>query len=603
MNLLRSILRVVGSLWFAAVLLVVWLLAMACATVFESMRGTEQALGIFYGSWWFETLLALIAVNVTASVLLRYPFSKKLTGFVVTHVSILVVLAGALMTAQLAVDGTVGITEGETSDMVILRDASMLLVSDPESPAPLQVDLTDDTFSGFEIVDQPNVPPATLGNAQVNIERYVPDSEWVRQVLEDNDPRLPAAIQVRLSSPDSEETDWVFADHPTQAGQQDVVFRSLRTEAELAALLSADRDSQTNSVGTVKVNYAGTSYEIPVEDCQEQAAPLGTTGYSIRVLRYLPHAIVGMSGANRKIQNASQQPVNPTIEVEIAGNSQSETRFCFAKMPGFSHKEQVIEGMAVTFVANDGAGPTVPIEILGGPNGELYARFSWEGMPTVTHELTLGTPVETPWPDATLTVLRRLAHGRMEWSLEPVTPPRENRTPALLVSVQRPDRREEKWVQKHRAEQLTVGTTDYEMVYVGKQVPLGFSITLDRFRVNTYPGTSRPRSYESHVTFVDPATGAEESRVISMNHPAEFGGYTLYQSSYDQRGAKATTFLSCSRDPGRPVAFAGYIGLMVGMVMVLVTRMSDQRRLAAAGATGVTPRGVSETAARRGGQA
>ncbi|MFA5864317.1 MAG: hypothetical protein WC975_06480 [Phycisphaerae bacterium] len=41
-------LRIFGSLWFAAVILMLLLVAMACATVFESTRGTEQTLVEFY---------------------------------------------------------------------------------------------------------------------------------------------------------------------------------------------------------------------------------------------------------------------------------------------------------------------------------------------------------------------------------------------------------------------------------------------------------------------------------------------------------------------------------------------------------------------------
>ena len=56
---LLLILRFVGSLWFAAVLLVLLLVGMACATVFESTHGAEQALSAFYRSWWFGGALAL----------------------------------------------------------------------------------------------------------------------------------------------------------------------------------------------------------------------------------------------------------------------------------------------------------------------------------------------------------------------------------------------------------------------------------------------------------------------------------------------------------------------------------------------------------------
>ena len=70
--------------------------------------------------------------------------------------------------------------------------------------------------------------------------------------------------------------------------------------------------------------------------------------------------------------------------------------------------------------------------------------------------------------------------------------------------------------------------------------------------------------------------------MISMNNPAEYGGYTLFQSSYRMNGRQKISFLSVARDPGKPIVFAGYIGMMGGMCLVLVTRIKDRRRIQAA---------------------
>jgi cytochrome c biogenesis protein ResB len=61
-----------------------------------------------------------------------------------------------------------------------------------------------------------------------------------------------------------------------------------------------------------------------------------------------------------------------------------------------------------------------------------------------------------------------------------------------------------------------------------------------------------------------------------MNAPVTHGGYTFYQSSYDIRSDRRLSFLSVSDDPGRPVVYFGYVGLCLGMVWVLSTRMRGQ---------------------------
>jgi cytochrome c biogenesis protein ResB len=136
------------------------------------------------------------------------------------------------------------------------------------------------------------------------------------------------------------------------------------------------------------------------------------------------------------------------------------------------------------------------------------------------------------------------------------------------------------WLQKYRPRSLTVDDTPYELSFSDKEVSLEFGVKLDRFQIGYYPGERRPRSFTSHITIVDPASGGTQSEVISMNNPAKYGGYTFYQSSYRLGKDRAASFLSVARDPGLPVVYTGYIAVMTGMVMVLIRRMTDFRRTA-----------------------
>ena len=124
----RRFLRTFGSLWFAAVLLILLLVSMASATAYESAHGAAQALAVFYLSWWFEGLFGLLALNILASMLVRWPFSRKLAGFVVTHTSILVILAGALVTQRYAIDGMLRISEGQSETHLTDQSQQTLIV-------------------------------------------------------------------------------------------------------------------------------------------------------------------------------------------------------------------------------------------------------------------------------------------------------------------------------------------------------------------------------------------------------------------------------------------------------------------------------------------
>ncbi len=581
-----SVLRVIGSLWFAAILLVLLLMAMACATVFESMHGTERALAVFYRAWWFEWLLALLGVNILAAVVVRYPFTPRHIGFILTHASILAILVGALVTKYFGVDGQLGVAEGQTVEYFNVPRDTLTIINQKDGTRA-SVDLDGDIFGGFQMWDRPSgrsvdrleSPSLSLGDVSVEIDRYLPDGLLATEVVNDA-PHAHQAVEVSLSPSGRDDPTWVFIDETTALGPTRVTFRMLANDAELSRIAAMEAPSQTRSKGVVQVEYADTMYEVPVEECIEEAVPLGDTGLSVRVLRYFSHATVG---ADNLIVNASPRPVNPAVEVELSGPGGVEKQLAFARFPDFKSmhgvEDRIVEA-DVVFVLPDSLDPHAPVEVLTSPAGEMYVRLTWEGTDPVTSKLTVGTPIESPWPGKKFTLLRRFERARTARSIVPADPIRKDRIPMISVRVTAPDESHEMWLQRRRSRMVTVKDTQYEVTYGDKPVSLGFKVKLERFRVGYYPGGRRPRSFESSISIIDPATGRAHSRLVSMNHPTKYGGYNLYQSSYRIDPERTVSFLSVSRDPGQVFVFAGYIGTLVGMVVVLVTRMRDRRRAA-----------------------
>ncbi len=568
-------LRIIGSLWFAAVLLVVMLVALACATVFESMRSSEEALAEFYRAWWFEGLMALLGVNVVAALIVRYPFTPRKIGFVLTHASIPVVFIGALVTDRFGVNGQLGLAEGQSAEVFNVPEHILTVVERADS-GRVDLDLPWIERHAFRAMVGPSDARLTLGDVHMEVERYLPDSRWAEKVVNDA-PQPQAAFEVSLSSGGVEDVTWVFLGREASLGSMTVAFRTVADAAELEQLISSEPRAPEQSDGKVRIEYAGTSYAFAIEDCSERAVALGVTGVTVRVLRYLPHATVG---PDNELLNSSPRPVNPAIEVEITHKGKTETRFAFARFPDFQkmHASEGLKDLEVFLDLPATQAPLAPIEVFNGQGDDTYVRFAWEGTAPATRKIRIGEQVDSPWPDKHFTILRRFERARLVRSLVLVEPARKRRVPALHVRVSTSGESRNVWVQRDRSQTLTIGGSSYELAYGEKPVALGFTVTLDRFRVGYYPGTDRPRSFESQISIVDPASGRAQSRIISMNHPAEFGGYTFYQSSYRLDGDRAISYLSVARDPGKPIVFTGYIGTILGMLVVLVTRVGDRRR-------------------------
>ena len=102
---------------------------------------------------------------------------------------------------------------------------------------------------------------------------------------------------------------------------------------------------------------------------------------------------------------------------------------------------------------------------------------------------------------------------------------------------------------------------------------LPFSLTLDRFEIEKYPDSEKPKDYVSYLQLKDGDT--QEDIVISMNHILRHKHYRFYQSDYDELG---NSILDVARDPwGIGVTYLGYALLFVALGAILIEHRKDFR--------------------------
>ena len=84
------------------------------ATYVEDRYGTEAVHFGIYGAWWFASLMGLLGLNVLCAALIRFPWKKHQTGFVITHAGILVLLVGCLVSSVGGLEALLWVFEEET---------------------------------------------------------------------------------------------------------------------------------------------------------------------------------------------------------------------------------------------------------------------------------------------------------------------------------------------------------------------------------------------------------------------------------------------------------------------------------------------------------
>lgn len=116
----------------------------------------------------------------------------------------------------------------------------------------------------------------------------------------------------------------------------------------------------------------------------------------------------------------------------------------------------------------------------------------------------------------------------------------------------------------------------YEITYGPKSVVLPFSLKLNKFEMERYPGSQSPSSYASEVQVIDHDNSYPYR--IYMNNVLDYKGYRFYQASYDtdEKG----TVLSVNQDrPGTYLTYLGYTLMGIGMFITLFAKGSRFRML------------------------
>jgi len=107
----------------------------------------------------------------------------------------------------------------------------------------------------------------------------------------------------------------------------------------------------------------------------------------------------------------------------------------------------------------------------------------------------------------------------------------------------------------------------YEIALRPRHYELPFTLKLKDFEKLDHAGTMMARAFSSKVTITE--DGHSEDIKIYMNHPLRRGGYTLYQSSFDQSNPSGieTSVFQVVHNKGRLMPYFAVIVITLGLLI------------------------------------
>jgi hypothetical protein len=123
-----AIYRFLASLRLAVMLIATLASVLAFATFYEKWNGTRAVQIDIYQSKGFALLLAMLGVNILCAALIRFPWKRRQTGFVITHSGLLILLLGSFLSIQHTDNGQVQLIEGRSTRNYLRPDFPIVRV-------------------------------------------------------------------------------------------------------------------------------------------------------------------------------------------------------------------------------------------------------------------------------------------------------------------------------------------------------------------------------------------------------------------------------------------------------------------------------------------
>lgn len=201
-----------------------------------------------------------------------------------------------------------------------------------------------------------------------------------------------------------------------------------------------------------------------------------------------------------------------------------------------------------------------------GPDSVKYQLFDKNtDKPYQMGQIKVGDVVKTHWMNLEIRLLDLKPKAKEVWDVIPAPRPTPLTSSAVLVDYN--DKKE--WLLLNDRILLFNDNMAYLVGYINRRIDIGFDIKLNKFEIQRYQGSMKAMQYASDVQALDTEKNVLASHLISMNEPMKYGGFYLYQSSFEQdpmTGEPTASVLSVNKDPGRSTKYIGSLILSLGII-------------------------------------
>ena len=337
----RSVIKALASLKLAVIVILALAGITAWGTFVEAEYDAAAAQKIVYHSIWMYSVMAVLAINLTAVMVDRWPWQKKHTGFVCAHIGIIILMIGSIMTQRWGIDGQLVIPIGESGRNVMTNETDLAVYTS----------LDGATYSKYfdREVDFFRKPPSEKDPLEIELPdgkiritdymRYAFREEKIIEAKAGEPGAGGAAIRFQLQNARVSLTEWLAQPAPTREAVKDlgpaqVVITTHEYVNATGKNTLVLRPKPANAKTDDEIEYEIHTAREPKSVRKGRARPgdtieTGWMGLVLRILKYMP------SAREEVVFKKTERPTEMTtsaIKIEYNGRPQWTSLNSFLKL-------------------------------------------------------------------------------------------------------------------------------------------------------------------------------------------------------------------------------------------------------------------------------
>ncbi len=289
---MRPFFKLFSSVKLAVFIMTALAALIAAGTFVEANYNDAQAAAKYvYKTPWMFGLMALLAVNLIAVMVDRWPWKLKHGPFLAAHVGILLLLLGSWITMKFGLDGNLAISIGSQGRFVRVNDTDLTVWATFDGDRYTKV--FDQAVDFMSNAPEKNPVVIPVDSDQIRITGYRPYVYASNRLIATDKSTAGAAMRFHIYNDRASVNEWLFLEKP---GVPSSIPMGL---AEIFLIQELPKSIEANHIYLAPSGDGGLKYAVFYKDGRPSRTGLlreseeietGWMGLKFKLLRYYPHA-------------------------------------------------------------------------------------------------------------------------------------------------------------------------------------------------------------------------------------------------------------------------------------------------------------------------